>query len=196
MYDNLSYIVWDWHGVLGTKGFWYKASKSNPSVKQLASYIFSDKTRVNSWMRGERSVGELIIESGVNISEARLAKYLLEDWGETDAINTQLFDAIKGLFNNARHIIITDNMDVFDTYYQTNSFLLSNFEHVFNSSTYGTLKDDMPGLFELAQSKLKLDSFDGCLLLDDSKTNCNRFEQLGGRTVLIGSKYSEPSGHL
>lgn len=182
-------VVWDWHGVLGLHGFWHKAANNDREVAALADYIFSSKATVSSWMRGEITIANLIDESGLKLTQQVLASHLLKDWGETDSINTQLVSAIKGIYPEARHIVVTDNMDVFSEYVKSNKYITKNFERIFNSSDYGLLKDDSPGLFEHVMTELSLKSLEGCLLLDDSTTNVQRFRELGGEAVLIDGGY-------
>jgi FMN phosphatase YigB (HAD superfamily) len=182
-------VVWDWHGVLGVHGFWHKAAKENKEVARLAGYIFSDKERVYGWMRGEVSIQNLLTKTSAELSKEELAEHLLSDWGVSDAINTQLVSAVKSIYPNARHVIVTDNMDVFSDYAKKNTYIAQNFERIFNSYEYGVLKDDQNGLFESAMSELGLSSFEDCLLLDDSPTNCQRFESLGGKAILIDGGY-------
>lgn len=179
------YIFWDWHGVLGARGFWYKSEKHNSQLRLLISYIFKDKQRIDSWMRGLLSIEELIDLSGAQISRDELAGYFNQDWGNTDVMNVALFSAVKGLYPRAKHVIVTDNMDVFDEYAVQNQYLSENFEHVYSSSVHGVLKGDMPGLFEFVKDNLGLSTFEECLLFDDNLMNCERFRSLGGSAVLV-----------
>lgn len=185
MQNNFHHVFWDWHGVLGRKGFWHQSSKTDKELQKLVAYIFSDKARINDWMRGSLTIEDLIKSTNSSLTKEKLAEYLLKDWEETRAINIQLFSAVHGLYENAEHMIVTDNMDVFGDYAETNPFLKKNFSRIFNSSDHKILKDDTPGLFEFVKSELNLSSFDGCLLLDDSETNCQRFESLGGTAILV-----------
>lgn len=184
------YIFWDWHGVLGMHGFWYKSVQSNDQLRLLATYAFSDKRRIDAWMRGDISIEKIISLSGARIKHDDLAGYFTRDWGSTGVINVALFSAIKGLYPDARHVIVTDNMDVFDEYAAKNSYLSKNFDGIYSSSVYGVLKGDEQGLFELVKSKLHLDSFEECFLFDDSVINCDRFRSLGGLSFLVESNRS------
>ena len=182
-------IFWDWHGVLGVHGFWHKSAKVNDEVAKLTSYVFSDKQLVNDWMRGTTSIEQLIDEAHANVSKSQLAELLDLDWAASAAINTQLVSAIKAVYPDSRHVIVTDNMDVFTDYYKQNTYIAQHFERVFNSTEYKVLKDDKPGLFERVLGELELESFEGCLLLDDSESNCERFRSLGGDAILIEGGY-------
>lgn len=182
-------IFWDWHGVLGIHGFWHKSEKVNGEVAKLTSYVFSDKQLVNDWMRGAVSIEQLIEASGATVSKDQLAEFLELDWAVSAAINTQLVSTVKAIYPDSRNVIVTDNMDVFADYYKQNTYIAQHFERVFNSSEYKVLKDDKPGLFERVLSELELQNFEGCLLLDDSASNCERFRSLGGETILIEGGY-------
>lgn len=180
-----SRIFWDWHGVLGTNGFWYKSVRQNPEIKKLTDYIFTNPDHVNSWMKNNLSLKQLLQQSKANITYKALLEAFDDDWSDDLMINTPLIEKIKQSSPDARHYIITDNMDVFSNYIHTNKLILNNFEAVFNSSDVGKLKSDTPGLFEHVLASLKMSSFSGTLFLDDSLDNCRRFEKLGGSAIQV-----------
>ena len=181
-YDH---IFWDWHGVLGTKGFWYISAKQNPEIQKVADYIFADPDQVKAWMRSETSLRALLQESRAAVSYETLVQKFAEDWSTMDAINVALIDVIKARFPTTPRSIITDNMEIFNQYTASNEFLQQNFQHIFNSGNSGVLKTDSPGLFEYVLEKLQLPSFHNTLFLDDSPANCARFEKLGGTAILV-----------
>lgn len=182
---QFDHIFWDWHGVLGTKGFWYQSAKEDPAIHALVTFIFNDVERVRSWMRNDITIHELIIDSGSAVTYEQLEQAFRRDWGEVTAMNMPLLSSIKALYPAVPHSIITDNMDVFATYVTQNDFIRKTFENVFNSSEVGALKSDTEGLFEHALQATQRSSFAGALLLDDTPANCERFESLGGRAILI-----------
>jgi FMN phosphatase YigB (HAD superfamily) len=191
MNTAIKHIFWDWHGVLGTKGFWFKSAKEDPEIKVLTDYIFNDMERIRTWMRNDTTIHKLIVESGSNATFEQLMKAFYSDWSDADAINMQLFESIKASYPEARHSIITDNMDVFTLYVLQNKFINETFERVYNSCETGRLKADPESLFEDVLKDLRLPSFKGTLLLDDSLKNCQRFELLGGQAMLIDKGHAQ-----
>lgn len=182
---NLEYVFWDWHGVLGTKKFWHISSKVDPRIKKFADYAFASNDRIDRWMRNELRLPDLAAASGANISAAQLTAALRTDWANTrDVVNIKLFLSLKQQTPNAQHCIITDNMDIFESYLPSNTFVRENFVRVFNSAGVGRLKKDDPGLFDYVLDNLKLGTFKNTLLIDDSPANCQHFELMGGQTIL------------
>jgi|GEM_PF-5219620 len=179
------YIFWDWHGVLGLRGFWHIASETDPDLKDFVESVFSSQATVDSWMRGETSLAQLIHKYELNKSEHDMLMVLRHDWQEMGAINQRLFSTISSLYPGTNHIITTDNMDIFSDYAQADQFIRDNFTKIYNSYEIKALKGDAPGLFEYAMADLGLVSFKDCLLLDDSPQNCERFTSLGGESILI-----------
>jgi FMN phosphatase YigB (HAD superfamily) len=195
--SGITHIFWDWHGVLGMKGFWYLSSKSNPEIKKFTDYAFATQERIESWMRNKLTFEAMRRASGTSLSSAELIAALINDWADTSAvINKPLFYRTRRLYPKARHSIITDNMDVFDQLMTNNAFVRNNFVRVFNSSTIGKIKKDSPGLFEEVLRLLGLPSYRSTLLIDDSQTNCARFVSLEGQAILMPGGSHESSRHL
>ncbi len=180
-------IFWDWDGVLGLRRFWYKTGLDDEKLLSFKDFLFADKERTQEWMRGKTSIGQLAREHGADFTRVELGRLLVRDWSQ-DAVNESLFEKVSARHPAAKHYIVTDNMDVFNDFVQSSTFVQYNFERVFNSADYGLLKDDEPGLYETVLGKLGMQSFGGCLVLDDSETNCRRFEQLGGRAILVARR--------
>lgn len=183
--SNITHVFWDWHGVLGLKNFWHQSVKSNTEIQRFANYAFASTERVDSWMRNQQTIGDVILNSGAAVTSELLVKTLLRDWSNTkEVIDTQLFLSTKNNTGHARHYIITDNMDIFDSFLASNDFVTQNFAQVFNSARIGKLKKDSPGLFHYVLDNLQLASFQNTLLIDDSPANCQHFEALGGQAIL------------
>ncbi|MEO6761107.1 MAG: hypothetical protein ABI220_01870 [Candidatus Saccharimonadales bacterium] len=177
-------IFWDWDGVLGLKRFWYKSVRSDKTLKAFVEKLFSDSERTKEWMRGRVSLTKLIEMYKAPYSYDELSKLLISDWSN-EAINVSLFSAVRVMYPNVNHYIVTDNMTIFNNFVHQSRFIQDNFERVFNSSDYGSLKDDEISLFDYVLDNLKLESFHGSLLFDDSPASCKRFEQLGGRAIVM-----------
>lgn len=185
-------IFWDWDGVLGLRRFWYKTGLDDAKLLSLKNFLFVDKERTREWMRGKKSAEQLAQECSTDFTRAELGRLLVQDWKE-DAINEVFFKQVSNRYPAAKHYIVTDNMDVFNDFAQSNVFVRNNFLRVFNSSDYGVMKDDEPSLYEAVLRELSMQSFAGCLALDDSATNCQRFEELGGNAILV-QRQTKPLG--
>ena len=177
-------IFWDWDGVLGTQRFWQKSMLKDEKLLAFTNFLFSEKERTREWMRGARDVAGLAEEYGTAFTRMELGSLLAHDWAY-QAINETIFNDMQAANPVAKHYIVTDNMDVFNDFAQSNAFVRNNFVRVFNSSDYGVLKDDDPSLYEIVLCELGLSSFAGCLVVDDSATNCKRFQELGGRSIFV-----------
>lgn len=185
MLASPDYIFWDWHGVLGYRGFWHKSSKTNPEIANFTNYAFATHERVESWMRGTTTFKFLLAASGAEMSLEELLHTFLQDIMDADAVNITLLNTVQQLYPLAKHYLVTDNMDIFNDYLARCQGMSDRFSAIFNSTDYGVLKSDVPGLFHIVQQKLGLSTYESCLLIDDSPINCQRFESLGGSSINV-----------
>jgi len=178
------YIFWDWHGVLGNKGFWY-SNKNNEQIKKFTNFAFSSQYQIEKWMRNQVTLVQLIKLSGARITEHELTQQLMDELFKDHAINVKYFESIKNKYPTALHVLTTDNMDVFDTFLEQSDFIKQNFAATFNSCNFGSLKKDTPSLFNFAKDQLGIKNFAHTLLIDDSVDNCKSFIDLGGNAILF-----------
>lgn len=181
--SNVEYVFWDWHGVLGNRGFWY--SNINEQIKTFTDFAFSSQDQIEKWMRNQVTLAQLIELSGAKITEVDLTQKLLDELCLDNAINTDYFENIKNEHPTAKHILTTDNMDIFDTFLKQSGFIKQNFAATFNSCNFGALKKDQPSLFSFAKNEIGIKNFSHTLLIDDSANNCKNFIDLGGNAILF-----------
>lgn len=179
---NVENIFWDWHGVLGVAGFWNEASKSNPEVKLFCNRVFKDYCLLKQWMRGDVSFTELVTAyAPKKLTEQQLLDLYYADQ-KASGINEPLFMAISYLFPDAKHYLITDNMDIFTkAYVERCPNIFARFSKLFISCDMHCLKQSEQGnLFEKALAELGLADFSNSILIDDNKKNCQLFSFHGG----------------
>ncbi len=182
-----NYIFIDWHGVLSDKGFWSESVNTNQKLKAFMKWYFSDISRYEEWMRNNITVSQIDKHSNLyDISSAEIIQAFKDDI-KVYAPNLKFLQALNLLFPNSKKYIITDNIDLFDyiyNYYQSD--LEVYFKGYFSSHQFDVLKtDNNPSLFDLVLPKLKLDSFDNCLLVDDNLANCIKFKKLKGNYICL-----------
>lgn len=98
----------------------------------------------------------------------------------------ELLNSISNLFPNAKKILVTDNMKLFDYILDEYNYFDSYFDKMYLSYKIGILKNDRPeSLFDYIQKDLGLNNFENCILIDDNYNNCQNFIEKKGRTILI-----------
>lgn len=182
---SIEYVFWDWDGTLCLQQyFWPESRLKNKEIVKLAK-VWEQPDTHEDWMRGKISLDDLVERFGCKLSAEELTQLLAVEWHDRTTINKPLFSAIKRLFPNAKHVLVTVNMDVFNEYTKTSEFLKNNMSAVFNSADYGVTKTDSPSLFEIVRQELGLVDFSSTLLIDDSKPVCQVFRKLGGNTINV-----------
>lgn len=183
--DTISYIFWDWDGTLCLQHyFWPHSIKADPEVRKLQA-IWKRAEKSHRWMLGHESLEYLRQKFDCSLAYAELADRLSDEWPDETTINKPLFSSISQIFPHAKHVIVTDNMDIFNEYAKRSKFLQSNIDAIFNSCDYHAMKAMSPSLFEFVQKELKLTNFNECLLLDDSADACDTFLNLGGNSIHV-----------
>lgn len=183
--NDFEYIFWDWDGTLSLQQyFWPVSIKTDPELAKLSG-IWQRPQKSDPWLRGKETLEDLRKELGCSLSVHELENRLVQEWPDESTINKPLFSAISALYPDARHIIITDNMDVFNAYARSSPFIKQNIQKVYNSFDYKVTKGDKPSLFEIAKNDLGIVNFQNTLLLDDSPLVCETFRQHGGNSIHI-----------
>ncbi len=112
---------------------------------------------------------------------------------KSDAINidvsVNILSALKKLKEKYRIILITDNMDSLTRFtIPNNPRMVEIFDGMYISYHTGRLKrDDGGAIFKDICSIYRSDIKD-CILLDDSISNCELFEQLGGNVHCVSGE--------
>ena len=172
-------VLIDWHQTLSDATFW------NKNV-ECTSSLFSDKERVNTWMRGgftsEHICDWLSSISGVSSRE------LLSDLEKSCARFTISEDAIvqlQELKKNADIVLVSDNMDCFSRRVVPRLLERNFFTEIVVSSDVGKLKNDDNGrlLQDVMLSRNAQPS--RTYLIDDSYLTCELFKKMGGQVLRV-----------
>lgn len=183
--QDMRYILWDWDGTLCLQQyFWPKSIFSDKEVNKLSG-IWVRKEKSTKWLRGQETLNELCTQFDCKLSYERLAALLIEEWPDESTINMPLYSAISAIYPHAKHLIVTDNMDIFNDYARGSEFISKNIDRIFNSFNYGKCKPDADSLFNAVSASYDLKNFNACLLIDDSKDACDTFLRLGGNVINV-----------
>lgn len=177
-------IFWDWDRTLGTKPFWHKLTDEDSDFAVRLTDLFASDD-VRPWMRGAIRFEDIHSKFLKGYDLVYLRERLAKDWQVADVFNDKLWSYYVELYPDAKHYVVTDNMDVFNDFVAANPAFFERFEKVYNSSDYGVLKSDHESLFGLIRKDLGDISFVGDLLLDDSAENCETFKSLGGNAIVV-----------
>jgi FMN phosphatase YigB (HAD superfamily) len=182
--NKIEFVFVDWFGVLSTNYYWCVQSQKNKLLKDWCDCVFNDVEILNEWMRGNHSL-KYLTEFRVKVSEDFITKTFMEDILHYKPDN-DLLEFLDKLFPNARKILVTDNMSLFEHILNEYGYLNSYFYKMYFSHVIGFLKNDKPiSLFDFILKDLGQKDFQNCILIDDSPANCQNFKNRGGRIILI-----------
>lgn len=183
--NKIEFVFVDWFGVLSTNYYWCVQSQKYKLLKDWCDCVFDDVDVLNEWMRGKHNL-KYLTEFRVKVSEDFITETFLKDIGHYKPDN-DLLESLNKLFPNAKKILVTDNMSLFDHILKEYDYLNSYFYKMYLSHEIGFLKNDKPNsLFDFILKDLGRNDFQNCLLIDDHQANCQNFKERGGRTVLVG----------
>lgn len=185
----------DWHGVMSSARFWntYTAPEGGPGffeVRDAVARLFANEALVERWMRGGVSSSEIVrlhlFDQPLSVRHtAALVKSLID---ECEAAKTDHFitASIKHL-RQSRHVVLaTDNMDGFVEGIRLRGDLGSLFDDYISSSEVGVLKAEDPQRFFGEWLNHRGLDIRRAILIDDSASNCDAFEGLGGSAIRFG----------
>lgn len=182
----------DWHGVLCDQPFWHSIT-TNPRHQQRAALstavhrLFTERVAlVQAWMRGEVGAEE-VVRSLPRLADQRcrddfLHRRLLDDC-RSMAPRPALLEALRALPDLTLVAIATDNMDCFADVVARVRPLRGTVHAALCSSDLGVLKAEDPERFFgdwLREHDLRPTD---AVLIDDSDSNCARFERFGGYAI-------------
>jgi FMN phosphatase YigB (HAD superfamily) len=182
--NKIDFVLVDWFGVLSTRYYWCIQYKRNALLKEWCDSIFEDRNIFNDWMRGNYSLEELT-RFQVKIDANQILDCFMRDINYYKP-DQNILNSLNNLFPNAKKILITDNMSLFDHVLRKYKFLTTYFFKIYSSYNTRCLKSDEPfSLFDFALKDLLLKDFQNCVLIDDQIENCKTFKSKGGRVILI-----------
>jgi len=142
-------------------------------------------------MRGELNWHDInrIISDATAISPVLLDELFLASV-RSMKVNPALIQIAEALKQKGFAIaLVTSNMDIFNEIPVPEKHLDKNFLVIVNSYDYKMMKHDENGLlFDIALRMLGLHSFEGVLLVDDTKIYCDIFKKKGGEVYQYSSQ--------
>lgn len=183
---EIKYVLIDWHGVVGNRGFWCEQSRKDTAISLFCNFFFKDDLLVKRWMTDDLTTDELmsLAYSKFGIYKDVLIQAFQEDVREYGP-RMNILNWITEMFPTSTKILFSENPTLFKEYVlKPNEYLNKYFQHVFLSCDYGVLKiDNNETLFEKIPEKLGTTSFEDFVLIDDKYKNCASFVKLGGHYI-------------
>lgn len=155
----------------------------SPFHRGITQYAFKTVPNLwSDWMRGNYNTEDIhqLLELNVGVPSAQLLPIFIEEYRQT-RLHTEILQKVAGLRSKMATILITDNMDCFGRWVlPANPILHAAFAQLDNSYDLRSLKSDNNGhYFERTMTELQVKP-DECAFIDDSLSNCQTFERLGG----------------
>lgn len=167
----------DFDGTLCHDKFWKSAGVDVRS--NIQEYLFQkNKDVVQQWMLGQYRSEDVnaILADFLRIPFSKLWKIFVEDCRKME-VSKSVLKRIGRLREQYKIILLTDNMDSFSRFTIPALRLDSYFDEIINSyDEKKSKKELLPKLIESA---------DRNFLIDDSRTACDIFENLGGTAFLV-----------
>lgn len=183
-FKNLELIAFAFDAVL-CNDHYYNALQGK--YQQVLDYIeekilSSNSDIVNKWKRGEKSSEEInkqiAGETGIDFSDLNL---LFEEGLKSMKIDEDLLEFIMNIKSRVKTVLLTDNIDVFDTIIVPYKKLDTIFSLIINSSNFGCRKYERQGfLFDIALNRMNHKNYKTALLVDNSDKSCAAFKRKGG----------------
>lgn len=175
----------DFDGTLCHDKFW-RSLAPELQIKIQERLFGSESVVVREWMLGKYSSEEinkmLTDELGVEY-DVLLAAFVSDC--KTMSVEGDALRKIGELRDRYFTVLMTDNMDCFDRFTVPALRLDTYFDRIVNSCTKGILKEEDNGKsFRdfICESTALISEH---ILMDNSKTTCDLFQQLGGKWFLI-----------
>lgn len=182
----------DFNGVISYQNFWNSIYSEDHKLFNLRNdintFVFvENKNFVKDWMVGLHTAEEAhdLIKEKFDIDKDYLFEIFKKD-AETIDVSEKILLKLQDLKSKYKVVMITDNMDTFTRFTLPNNPEISRtFDGIFVSFHTGKLKKTDEGkvfknIVNLFDSKLE-----ESILVDDSKSNCELFESIGGKSICI-----------
>lgn len=170
----------DFDGTICHERYW----RSLPPVhhKAVQDLLFNTDTHmVHDWMRGKYSAEEInqFVAEKIGMPFRELWELFVDDC-KTMHVSPQVLDQITELRKKYLVILLTGNMDSFTRFTVPALNLEKYFDHISNSYYEGRHKTDDGGQLFLDYAEKYNVPLSTCIVIDNSKTVCSLFQELGG----------------
>lgn len=175
----------DFDGTLCHDRFW--RSMDADSFARIQDFLFSKNISVvRDWMKGEYSSEEInrLVSKELGIPFENLWNIFVWDC-KTMAISKDTLSWINELRKKYAVILITDNMDCLTRFTVPAQKLDLFFDEIVNSFENKKFKEDNDGEVFVQLANKNQTKIENCVLVDNSKTACDLFLKLGGRSCLV-----------
>ncbi|MBU6231274.1 MAG: hypothetical protein KGI45_00275 [Patescibacteria group bacterium] len=153
---------------------------------KIQELLFSDKQRVNDWMRNKYSSEDInrFLSEELGIDYEMLWNLFVSDCKtmKVDETDLKTIDSLRSKFIA---VLMTDNMDCFERFTVPTLKLDEHFDLIESSHSRGNSKNDNEGKAYLDVIERIGSTIGSSVLIDDSPTTCGYFEKLGGRAFLV-----------
>ncbi|MEP7103256.1 MAG: hypothetical protein ABI721_00930 [Candidatus Dojkabacteria bacterium] len=182
----------DFNGVISYNNFWNsiysEAHELFPRRKEINDFVFIEsKDFVKEWMVGKHTSEEAhdLLKDKFGIDKEYLFQIFQKDAIDLD-VSALIMGKLKRLKAKYKLILITDNMDTFSRFTLPNNPILSEvFDGIFISYNTGKLKKTDSGRIFKEIAQIFDGGLDKSIFIDDSKSNCDLFETLGGKSICV-----------
>lgn len=178
----------DWNGTLSTSKFWgHLENKDKELFYKIEQTLFGElKSLIKPWMKGEITTEEIIkkISIQVNLDYQTIFDEFVKSCQTMSFVDNKCLKLIEQIRRNGIKVMIaTDNMDSFLRWTVPTLKLDSIFDHILDSSTIKSLKND----FDKSNNSLFFDCFikankigkGESVLIDDSVDKDGKIQSYG-----------------
>lgn len=175
----------DFDGTLCHDKFWRSVDADN--FGKIQKFLFGqNKSIVRDWMSGIYSSEDInqLIAKELNITYENLWNVFVKDC-KNMSISRDTLNRIENFRKNYATILITDNMDCFTRFTVPAQKLDLFFDLIVNSFENKKFKNHNDGENFSFLANGRGAKIDDCVLIDNSKTACNFFSKLGGKSYFV-----------
>jgi FMN phosphatase YigB (HAD superfamily) len=175
----------DFHGTLSNDYFW--KSLSREVRQEITHVLFSEPSLITrEWMKGTYTSEDInkIMAEHLGLQYEELWHTFVNDCKSIQVIPEALplMDELRKKYYT---VLLTDNMDCFSRFVVPSLGLARHVDYIANSWDEKILKNEHNGEAFLRHVYRNNSSISDSILIDDSKSVCTLFENLGGTSYLV-----------
>lgn len=178
----------DFDGTLCHDRFWRNIDTD--IFDQIQNFLFSEnKSVIQDWMKGIYSSEYInqLISKELNIPFDKIWKVFVEDC-KNMTISGDILNRIEKFRKDYTTVLITDNMDCFTRFTVPAQKLDSFFDSIVNSFENKKFKEHNDGEVFIQLADRANTKIEDCILIDNSKSACEIFSKLGGKSYFVTSE--------
>ena len=180
--EEIKCFVFDFGGTLSSHPYFYVCPPNCPDwVDLFQNHVFSDSLIFDQWMVGTISAEDVaeMMAPITRLPGSEVLEYMkkgLRNLSQNDAVRRL---AITAKEMGKRTVLVTGNIDLFDSVVVPDLDLESLFDVIVNSSRSGELRKSLlwDEVFKILGGDL---TYESSLLIEDSSKSVNMFREQGG----------------